>query len=322
MAAPKGAALKVLGPPAIGVGGGQLAARVFATEIAPHLFDEVELLSHPGRMSFRAPLLGPLSSYACWHPPPETVAVVGGSAVHGARARAWVTWVATTVRSEGTRPFLALHWLESAALRRSSLVVPMSDFSARCLQEDGWQTTDPVPVPIRRSLREAELTGEAEHRSKCVLVIGRMKDRRKRARLLEETIERIHCLDDDVRFVVVSPDGWTSSTQRLGVQVLSRVSDETLARLISSSTCLLSTSRQEGFGMAVAEAMWFGTPVVATDNAAIRELLRNSPSSLLVGASARELSEGVLSLMESPHSDATASAWAHKMLIPRAAADR
>lgn len=74
--------------------------------------------------------------------------------------------------------------------------------------------------------------------------------------------------------------------------------------------------------MAIAEAMWFATPVVATDNAATRELLCRSPGSLLVGANARELSEGVLSLVERPHSDNVACGWARKVLTPRSVADR
>jgi len=50
------------------------------------------------------------------------------------------------------------------------------------------------------------------------------------------------------------------------------VEKEELARLYREAAALLFPTRYEGFGLPVAEAMASGTPVVATPDAAVREV--------------------------------------------------
>jgi glycosyltransferase involved in cell wall biosynthesis len=56
------------------------------------------------------------------------------------------------------------------------------------------------------------------------------------------------------------------------VQVVTRVSDAELAALYQQAVVMLVPSRHEGYGLPVVEALAFGTPVVASDIPALREV--------------------------------------------------
>ncbi len=60
--------------------------------------------------------------------------------------------------------------------------------------------------------------------------------------------------------------------ERRGATVRGYVTKEELAELYRGAACLLFPSRYEGFGLPVVEAMASGTPVVATDDPAVREV--------------------------------------------------
>jgi alpha-1,3-rhamnosyl/mannosyltransferase len=60
--------------------------------------------------------------------------------------------------------------------------------------------------------------------------------------------------------------------RRRGADVRGFVSKEELVRLYQEAAALLFPTRYEGFGLPVAEAMASGTPVVATPDAAVREV--------------------------------------------------
>jgi glycosyltransferase involved in cell wall biosynthesis len=60
--------------------------------------------------------------------------------------------------------------------------------------------------------------------------------------------------------------------RRRGAEVRGFVSQEELAELYRDAACLLFPTRYEGFGLPVAEAMASGTPVVATPDAAVKEV--------------------------------------------------
>jgi glycosyltransferase involved in cell wall biosynthesis len=77
------------------------------------------------------------------------------------------------------------------------------------------------------------------------------------------------------RLVVVGPQRDASLVEELrrrGADVRGFVSKEELVRLYQEAAVLLFPTRYEGFGLPVAEAMASGTPVVATPDAAVREV--------------------------------------------------
>lgn len=60
------------------------------------------------------------------------------------------------------------------------------------------------------------------------------------------------------------------------LHVLTEVDDATKSRLLAGAACLVSPSLLEGFGLVPLEALALGTPVVASDLPATREVLGNS----------------------------------------------
>ena len=77
------------------------------------------------------------------------------------------------------------------------------------------------------------------------------------------------------RLVVVGPtkdEALASELRRRGADVRGYVPKQELARLYQRAAALVFPSRYEGFGLPLVEAMASGTPVVATPDAALREV--------------------------------------------------
>jgi glycosyltransferase involved in cell wall biosynthesis len=77
------------------------------------------------------------------------------------------------------------------------------------------------------------------------------------------------------QLVVVGPERDAALVAELrarGADVRGFVSKEELVRLYQEAAALLFPTRYEGFGLPVAEAMASGTPVIATPDAAVREV--------------------------------------------------
>jgi phosphatidylinositol alpha-1,6-mannosyltransferase len=88
---------------------------------------------------------------------------------------------------------------------------------------------------------------------------------------------------------------------RDAVRFLGRVDDRELGGLYRRAGLLAMPSRQEGFGLVYAEALWHGLPCVASTADAAREVVDDGETGVLVPyADAAALGDAVASLLADP----------------------
>jgi glycosyltransferase involved in cell wall biosynthesis len=131
-------------------------------------------------------------------------------------------------------------------------------------------------VPVDADLR-AERLGLPE---RYVLAVGTLEPRKGLTALIQAMAHPD--APQDVPLVIAGPDGWgdvdvVGTAERAGlaadrVQVLGRVEDADLAVVYDRATVFVFPSLAEGFGLPVVEAMSFGTPVIHSDDEALREV--------------------------------------------------
>ena len=83
-----------------------------------------------------------------------------------------------------------------------------------------------------------------------------------------------------VDFIVAGENGW-DKTEKLthqykNLHFLGKISDEELTVLYNEAKLLLYPSLDEGFGLPILEAFYFGTPVVTSDILALKEVAGNA----------------------------------------------
>ena len=131
-------------------------------------------------------------------------------------------------------------------------------------------------VPVDADLR-AERLGLPE---RYVLAVGTLEPRKGLTALIAAMAHP--AAPTDVPLVIAGPDGWgdvdvDSAAERAGlaperVKVLGRIDDADLAVAYDRATVFVFPSLAEGFGLPVIEAMSFGTPVIHSDDDAVREV--------------------------------------------------
>jgi len=135
------------------------------------------------------------------------------------------------------------------------------------------------PRPESVADREAaSLLGPADGDSTELLHVGSAIPR-KRIDVLLNVIAALRWREPDVRLIQVG-GALTASDKRLARQLrledhiteLPFVHERVLAAIYRRAALLLQTSDREGFGLPVAEAMTCGTPVIASDLPALREV--------------------------------------------------
>jgi glycosyltransferase involved in cell wall biosynthesis len=108
-------------------------------------------------------------------------------------------------------------------------------------------------------------------------------------------------LDDDTYLVLVGPKGWQidelindlARADDSKVITAGYVADEDLAPLYGGAIAFVYPSLYEGFGLPILEALQCGTPVIASDNSAIPEVVGDA--GILVRADSRdELADAML----------------------------
>ena len=112
--------------------------------------------------------------------------------------------------------------------------------------------------------------------------------------ILLQVVERLKAVDNIVVDVIgldnsslynPSTTMWDEIARR-GIEdkicLLGTMSHDDLLQIYSKYSLLLSTSRSETFGLAVAESLMYGTPVVCTDSGGVRDFV-NERNGIIVG---------------------------------------
>jgi len=160
------------------------------------------------------------------------------------------------------------------AAARSDRIIAVSQFTAR--QAIDVLGVDPGKVRVVHHGVRAE-GGTAVAREKVILHVGAMQHRKNIVRLVD-AFERV---DGDWQLVLVGSAGYGAaeiaarigaSRSRERIRVLGYVSRAELANWYARAMIFAFPSLDEGFGMPVLEAMAAGTPVIASNRAAVPEV--------------------------------------------------
>jgi glycosyltransferase involved in cell wall biosynthesis len=242
----------------------------------------------------------------------------------------YVVWEATLIRDElaaadvrsirrggtGSGAGLVLHRallpiderLEGLIYRRAAMVFAMSQYTRdRILARHELDSTavQVLPHPPTPSFLAAleRCPPRSAQRGERLLFVGRADDPRKGFSLLLDAFRRIRASDRSVTLTVIGPYSTTWRNQlRIasegeGITFRGRVSTEDLAAAYVDNDLLVVPSRQEGFGIVVAEALHAGLPVVVTRCGGPEAVVTDSGAGMLVSHAPEEMSAVIVSLL-------------------------
>ena len=203
------------------------------------------------------------------------------------------------------------------ALREADRLLVNSEFTAAALRAALPWRADRVRVvplcidPERIRLWKAADEGTPPEREPAALVVGRMSSE-ERGKGHDTLIEGW----SEVRRHVPAAELWIvgqgDDTERLrglvrergvedAVRFLGRVSDTELGALYRRASVFAMPSRQEGFGLVYAEAMWHGLPCIgSTADAAGQVIVDGQTGRLVPYADARASAGAVAELLSDP----------------------
>jgi glycosyltransferase involved in cell wall biosynthesis len=207
--------------------------------------------------------------------------------------------------------------LEGMLYRDAAAVLAMSEYTRERILEQHSLAPDRVRVlphpPSQSFVRalKAQSDRNRPHRppegaSWRLLFVGRVDDPRKNFGLLLDAMRHLVAAGENVTLTVVGAhnESWRSALDLGGIgNVIEFTGAITIAELADaylSHDLLVLSSRQEGFGIVVAEAFSAGLPVVATRCGGPEHTIAASGGGVLVNHSAAELSTAVQELINDP----------------------
>lgn len=127
-----------------------------------------------------------------------------------------------------------------------------------------------APVQMTEEIHEAiylKLTGGRPF----MLCVGTREPRKN----LRRMIEAWSPFASDFDLLIAGEAGWDDSAELRpikGVKLIGKISDQELAVLYTEAAMLLFASLDEGFGLPILEAFYFGTPVVTSNRSGMKEV--------------------------------------------------
>jgi glycosyltransferase involved in cell wall biosynthesis len=240
--------------------------------------------------------------------------VVSTSAAHGYPAlrssRSYSCWIATGLADEwaGRRPGLrlsrrlairmnapVLRPLERRVLRGAARVYGISPSSAASVARAGGLAEDdvgvlPIPVDLDSFTPAPDEEWRASLERPVLAFVGRADDSRKNARLL---LDALALLPDASGLLIGSPPHGPLPERVEATGIVPSVAPH-----LRRATLLVMPSFQEGFGIAAAEAMAAGLPVVTTPCGGPEALVAESGSGVVLdGFSPGELATTIRTLL-------------------------
>lgn len=197
------------------------------------------------------------------------------------------------MRMKKKYPFLRKHYVSfitSQAARKSDVVVTVSEFSKKEIQELLHTGNKKIVVtyngvddsfysPVEEESK-SELRQKYGLPEKFLLYVGAIEPGKNLDTLITVFEELIKDGEDDVKLVMTGGVGWRKETilDLLGEKglidrsvILPYIPDAELPVLYSTASVFVYISSYEGFGIPVLEAMASGTPVVASNSPSISE---------------------------------------------------
>lgn len=179
----------------------------------------------------------------------------------------------------GTTHFTATHLAKRDFVEAADLIICISESTRRDLLAIYGEPRSPViviPLSVQQCFEPtvAHLPSLPEH---YVLYVG-FRAGYKDFGILPAALAQLRSDGIDLPLVVVGGSLSASESRLLrqmgllGSTINLRLSDLELARAYAHATVTVQTSRYEGFGLVPLEAMASGSPVVAADVAAVREV--------------------------------------------------
>jgi phosphatidylinositol alpha-1,6-mannosyltransferase len=204
------------------------------------------------------------------------------------------------------------------AIADAELLLANSEFTARILRRDFPAVTDRIRVvplcidPERAAVWDAEArAGQAAPREPAAIIVGRMWSE-ERGKGHDDLISAwpavLASIPNAQLWIVGAGDDRPRLEQRVeneglsdAIQFLGRVSDAELGALYARASVFAMPSRQEGFGLVYAEAMWHGLPCVGSTADAADQVIVDGVTGLLVPyGDVKALTAALGALLEDP----------------------
>lgn len=211
--------------------------------------------------------------------------------------------------------------LRRRALRRSDLIIAISEFAAQETQRVLGEGVQPVVCPLglqpeyEEWARDASGIPEAMRNRRCVLIVGRMAgpERDKGHESLIRAFTTVARCFPDALLVIVGRGAdktrLTHLVNQLGldsnIHFAGYVPDRQLPAYYEAAQVFAMPSYAEGFGLVYLEAMFHGRPCIAGNQDAAREVVLDQETGLLVQpGNVQDLEGALIRLLSDPETAA------------------